>query len=310
MKIIALVLLCMCFADIANCGGVYLKNVMKAEQNADVNITSMRWGRDGDSDVIIGQIASKKFRSVTLILDSIISTQTIRRLTIRSAVHACGDQSRNGRFGGQSGWGGDGTPNGRVNYCAECMRANAKSAMTTRGCIFKITFPHDSIIRKMRVVDVLADVLADEESVTYFCKFNISPDLNASGSKVVIPLRAIIHEPDFFFTDIPKNDQKEMPAEVVQKAMPPESNRIKTTADAPAISMVCSNCSASRKCSDCRGRGFTSSECSDCDATGKVLSKANAGNQLNKALSQTTEILSKMLQDKTVISVRQPLPNE
>lgn len=182
---------------------VYFKNKMTPDPQSlsDVNITVMRWGvLDRETDRIVGQTASDRYSSVTLVFESMISTQTIRKLTISTAVNACSDQ-RDERISSRAGRGRNsrgGVSNGRDFVCAACGKANAKSAMMTDGCMFEITFPHDPASRRMRLVDVMAE----GKSLKYFCKFNISPDLATTTSKVAVPLGVTLHTPMFTFEDV------------------------------------------------------------------------------------------------------------
>lgn len=194
---------------------VYLENKMISDISAEVNLTSMQWGMlDSKTDRIIGQVASKRHQTVTLVLESAISTQKVHRLTIQTGVHACSNFEGKGKRTGNFHTDG-GNRNGYTSFCTVCGNRNSKSAMTSGGCFFEITFPRDPAAKSLRLVNVLVD----GNSVSYFCKFNISPTLSRSSSEIPVSKSATLHEPQFKF-----EDASNTPNEKGTKNAPPDAD--------------------------------------------------------------------------------------
>lgn len=174
---------------VASCSfaSAWLKDKIVQNKNADVSVTIMRWGVPDDDlsaktedkkDRFVGQVASDKYQAVTLVFESVPAGGKFFRLPVTTGVHVFTE--------------------GRDSYCTLCPRGrndgygggtNAKGAKTSGGCFFEFFIPRQQSLRKLRLVDVLAD----GQSVYYFTKFNVSCDLLKSPTRVPISKTATLH---------------------------------------------------------------------------------------------------------------------
>jgi hypothetical protein len=191
------------------------------DRNADVSITIMRWGVPDDDlgntsdkkfDRIVGQVASDKYKTVTLIFESSAIGKKVFRLTVTTGVHVYDE--------------------GRSSFCTLCLGGrrdgygrgtNSKGAQTSGGCYLEMLFPRNQSLRKLRLIDVQSQ----GESVYYFVKFNVTPDLIRGPLKVPVSKTATLHPAGFNF------EVRDTPA--AEKAHAVEDARAPDPAEAPAI---------------------------------------------------------------------------
>jgi len=190
----------------------WLKDKLQPKEvNPEVSVVIMRWGTISDGggvgknaiDRIVGQVASDNVTHITLIFESAPQAGKITRLTVKTPVQRYTDGKSQG------------------STCKNCNyvwrsdnQVMARGAPTTGGHMFDFTLPHDPNFRKVRLVDVQS---TDGESLHYFVKFNVSPDLVRSPLAVPISKLATVHS-------LPESDIKidvvDAPVDtaVVQKA--------------------------------------------------------------------------------------------
>lgn len=171
----------------------WFQNKLDQKGIPDVSVTIMRWGALDSAnptekkDRIIGQVASDKFKNVTLVLEGIGADQKPVRLEIATSVHNfCKDRP--------------------PYYCtiSGCLRKQpstsigvaTQGASTSGGCFFEISPPTQPGLQSLRLVDVQAD----GKSVHYFVKFNVSPTITRNSSKISISEKAILHPASFTIT--------------------------------------------------------------------------------------------------------------
>lgn len=174
---------CVFFAHSAS-ASAYFQNNLVPKGIADVNLTIMRWGAPDKVDPavkmdrIIGQVASDKFQNVTLIFEGVSADKRTRRLSINTGVHAFND--------------------GRYSHCTLCGSSkkdghgagtNAKGADISGGCFFEIFLPTQPGLQCLRLVDVQAE----DNSVNYFVKFNVSPTVMRNSFKIPMSKTARLH---------------------------------------------------------------------------------------------------------------------
>ena len=162
----------------------WFQNKLVAQASPEVSVTIMRWGApdkvdpQDKKDRIVGQVASDKFKNVTLVLEGVSADKQTHRLSITTDVHVF--------------------DNGRYSFCTICGNTRrdgfgsgtkAKGAHTSRGCFFEVfpaTIPGLMSLR-------LVDVKAGGESVHYAVKFNVSPALMRTSFKIPMPQGATVH---------------------------------------------------------------------------------------------------------------------
>ncbi len=183
------VVLFACISHNLALGSGYFQNRIVPIKDADVNITIMRWGvpsggvgglSDAKKDRIIGQVSSFKYTGVKLIFESLPVNNKKYVMTISTGVHV-----------------------NRMGNCTICNNGrgiaykggvNAVGAVTG-GCYFDFEFPRDIALKKLRLVDVQA--LDSSESLNYFVKFNVSPDLMRSPGAIPVSAKANMHTPKY-----------------------------------------------------------------------------------------------------------------
>ena len=186
----AVFVICSLFGQITLASAYYQDRIAQ-NKDADVNITIMRWGVPDDDldtgvdvkkDRIVGQVASDKHKTVTLIFESVVVDKKLTRLSVTTGVHVYDE--------------------GRDSYCTLCPRGrrdgygkgtNSKGAHTSGGCYLEMLFPRNQALRKLRLVDVQAN----GQSVYYFTKFNVSRDLLKSPTRVPVSKKATLHPTEF-----------------------------------------------------------------------------------------------------------------
>lgn len=202
----------------------YYQNKLVNDKDADVTVTIMRWGTP-DQDVgltgnkkdrIVGQIASSKYQQATLIFETTPVNNKKYQMIITTRVHVYK------------------SPDYRSPYCSICLKgrnsaysggSNASGALASGGCFFDFSFPRDTGMGKLRLIDVRCQAdgsggslsSTEGESVTYFTNFNISPDLVRSPMKIPLAQKATLHEAQFSINviDVPgaeKKPEQEAPA--------------------------------------------------------------------------------------------------
>jgi hypothetical protein len=191
VKLLFVYLCTVCFVNVQ--ASAWYQDKIVRDKNADVSVTIMRWGvpdkvqMGEEIDRIVGQVASDKYKTVSLILQTTPVEGTFERLTINTGVHVFLE--------------------GRNAFCTLCRKGqrvsvgggvNSIGAKTSGGCFFDISFERDIARRKLRLVDVLVD----GQSVSYFVKFNISPDLTRSPARIPVSKTATLHPAAYIFETI------------------------------------------------------------------------------------------------------------
>lgn len=185
---IAAMAACCLFASHDASASAWFQNKLVPQGVADVNVTIMRWGAPDTvdpaekKDRIVGQVASDKFRNVTLVLEGVAADKRTIRLSITTGVHLFGTS--------------------RDTHCTQCLKSsrdghgagnNAKGANTSGGCFFEIVPPTQPGLQSLRLVDVQAE----DKSVNYFVKFNVSPTVMRNAFKIPMPKTSTIHTAKF-----------------------------------------------------------------------------------------------------------------
>jgi len=179
---------CCLFVSHDASASAWFQNKLVPQGVADVNVTIMRWGAPDTvdpaekKDRIVGQVASDKFRSVTLVLEGVAADKRTIRLSITTGVHLFGTS--------------------RDTLCTQCLKSsrdghgagsNAKGATTSGGCFFEIVPPTQPGLQSLRIVDVQAE----DKSVNYFVKFNVSPTVMRNSFKIPMSRTSTIHSAKF-----------------------------------------------------------------------------------------------------------------
>ena len=169
-------------ARAANEIGAYENGVWNPTAVPEFSVVLFRWGtRDSDltgKDRILGQVASLKHTSFTMVLRTPDTAPVHYEMTIGGGVQIFGE--------------------GMVATCTECPFSRkyngttlvSRGAYTTDICCFVVDFDQLKGVSSMKIVDMKAN----GRSVPYMVKFSTQPLMTRDGLKVPIPGKCRLHE--------------------------------------------------------------------------------------------------------------------